>query len=239
AMEKDQNYANALTAKGVALRKHGNFSSSLDNILKSENIDPNNLSTLVSLGTSYQSLGDNEKATEVYWRAFKINPDVSATHKCLLYTALNNPKLTSQELYDHHLEVRGRFNKPELSKKNFPERDRSTTRRLRVGYISSDFRKHVVALNVFPVIKNHNHDAFEIFLYSHVDFPDELTESFKNSADHWRSIFLKSDQEAADMIEEDGIDVLVVLAGRFDENRPTIAANRPAPIQVSFHDCAT
>ena len=239
AMEKDQNYANALTAKGVALRKHGNFSSSLDNILKSENIDPNNLSTLVSLGTSYQSLGDNDKATEVYWRAFKINPDVSATHKCLLYTALNNPKLTSQELYDHHLEVRGRFNKPELSKKNFPERDRTTTRRLRVGYISSDFRKHVVALNVFPVIKNHNHDAFEIFLYSHVDFPDELTESFKNSADHWRSIFLKSDQEAADMIEEDGIDVLVVLAGRFDENRPTIAANRPAPIQVSFHDCAT
>ncbi|MCS5612284.1 MAG: hypothetical protein NZ961_17830, partial [Candidatus Poribacteria bacterium] len=134
---------------------------------------------------------------------------------------------------------RGRFNKPEFSKKNFPERDRTTTRRLRVGYISSDFRKHVVALNVFPVIKNHNHDAFEIFLYSHVEFPDELTEVFRDCADHWRSILNKSDQEAADMIEEDGIDVLVVLAGRFDENRPTIAANRPAPIQVSFHDCAT
>mgnify|MGYP001453573617 CR=1 FL=1 len=239
AMEKDQNYAKALTAKGVALRKGGKFSSSLDNIQKSENIDPNNLSTLISLGAAYQSYGDNEKATEVYWRAFKINHNVSATHKCLLFAALNNPQLTSLENYAHHLEVRGRFNKPELSKKSFPERDKTTSRRLKVGYISSDFRTHVVALNVLPVIANHNHDAFEIFLYSHVKFSDELTEVFRDCADHWRSILNKSDQEAADMIEEDAIDVLVTLAGRFDENRPTIAANRPAPIQVSFHDCAT
>jgi len=239
AMEKDPNYAKALSAKGVALRKGGKFSSSLDNIQKSENIDPNNLSTLISLGTAYKSMGDNEKAAETYWRAFNINPNVSATHSCLLFIALNNPHLTSREIYDHHLQVRGHFNIPELSKKKFPERDRTTSRRLKVGYISSDFRTHVVALNVLPVIANHNHDAFEIFLYSHVEFPDELTEVFKDCADHWRSILNKSDQEAADMIEEDGIDVLVTLAGRFDENRPTIAANRPAPIQVSFHDCAT
>ena len=239
AIDKDQNYTKALTAKGVALRKGGKFSSSLDSLLKSENIDPNNLSTLISLGAAYQSYGDNEKATEVYWRAFKINHNVSATHKCLLFAALNNPQLTSLENYDHHLEVRGRFNIPELSKKSFPERDRTTSRRLKVGYISSDFRTHVVALNVLPVIANHDHDACEIFLYGHVEFPDELTEVFKDCADHWRSIIDKSDQEAADIIEEDAIDVLVTLAGRFDENRPTIAANRPAPIQVSFHDCAT
>jgi predicted O-linked N-acetylglucosamine transferase (SPINDLY family) len=239
AMEKDPNYAKALTAKGVALRKEGKFSSSLDNILKSENIDPHNLSTLISLGTAYKAMGDNEKATEVYWRAFKVNPNLSATNKCLLYIALNNPLLTSREIYNHHLEVRGHFNIPELSKKSFPERDKTTSRRLKVGYISSDFRTHVVALNLLPVIANHDHDEFEIFLYSHVEFPDELTEVFKDCADHWRSIFHKSDQEAAELIEEDGIDVLVTLAGRFDENRPTIAANRPAPIQVSFHDCAT
>ena len=239
AIEQDEKYTRALNAKGMALRRTGNFDASLDTILKAEDINPTNIETLNQLGSAYQSIGDNYRAAEVFRRAVQLDPDSDASRRCLLFIILNDPALTSQERYDIHIDVQGDFNKPEFTKKDFPERDRNTSRRLKVGYISSDFRKHVVAMNVLPVIANHDHEAFEVFLYGEVEFPDEFTEDFKGHADHWRSTMQKPDQEVAAMIEEDEIDVLVFLAGRFDSNRPTVATYRPAPIQVSFHDAAT
>jgi predicted O-linked N-acetylglucosamine transferase (SPINDLY family) len=69
--------------------------------------------------------------------------------------------------------------------------------------------------------------------------PDATTANLKSLADGWRSIVGRSDGEVAELIRSDRIDILVVLAGRFDRNRPLVAAYRPAPVQVSFHDPAT
>jgi predicted O-linked N-acetylglucosamine transferase (SPINDLY family) len=69
--------------------------------------------------------------------------------------------------------------------------------------------------------------------------PDEVMERFKSVADGWRSIVGVTDEAAAEMIRRDEIDILVLLAGRFDDNRPLIAAYQAAPVQVSFHDPAT
>jgi predicted O-linked N-acetylglucosamine transferase (SPINDLY family) len=66
-----------------------------------------------------------------------------------------------------------------------------------------------------------------------------MTEALSDFSDHFKTINTKNDQELALLIEKDEIDILVTLAGRFDENRPLVATYRPAPIQVSFHDCAT
>ena len=238
-IEQDENVTRALNAKGVALRKVGRFDEALDSISKSKDFDPENVETLNVLGASYQTIGDIDKATECYYRAVQLDPNSEPAHKCLLFVALNHPRLTSQEFYDIHLQVRGHFNKPDFTKKTFPDRDRNTSRRLKVGYVSSDFRTHVVSMNVLPVIANHEHEAFEVFLYGQVEFADGVTDSFKEYADHWRSTMHKSNEEVTEMIEADEIDILIFLAGRFDENRPIIATYRPAPIQVSFHDCAT
>lgn len=117
--------------------------------------------------------------------------------------------------------------------------DRVLEKRLRVGYLSSDFRGHPVARNMRPVLEAHDSARVEIFLYADVSQPDEKTEGFKNIADHWRSVCGMSDAQIAATVRADGIDILVILAGRFDENHPLAALYRAAPIQVSMHDPAT
>ena len=149
------------------------------------------------------------------------------------------PGLSAQEYFDIHRQVRGPFDKPEFTRKNFLGHDRDPDRRLRIGYISSDFRTHVVAMNILPALVHHNHEAYEIFLYGQVEYPDQITDEFIKIADQYRSTMQKSNEEVAQMIEDDEIDIAIYLAGRFDENRPIVATYRPAPIQVSYHDCAT
>jgi len=117
--------------------------------------------------------------------------------------------------------------------------DPAPDRRLRIGYLSSDFRNHPVGSNVLPLLSSHDREKFEVFCYADVSRPDAMTERFQSCADHWRPIAGKPDSEVAAMVRADGIDVLVCLAGRFDGNRPLVCVYRPAPVQVSFHDGAT
>ena len=228
-----------LNGLGRLLAKMGKFQLAFQYLYQSLEVNNKNTETLHNLGSAYQAIGDIKKATDYYESVLKIAPHAAFSEKCLLFLALNDPSYSLDQFYDLHLKLRGHNNKPEHSKKKFKTINRNLNKRIKLGYISSDFRKHVVAQNIAPMLTNHNHEKFEIFLYSHSINEDEYTESFKRSADHFKYIDLLTDEEAADLIEKDKIDILITLAGRFDENRPLIATYRPAPIQVSYHDCAT
>ncbi|MBT7943866.1 MAG: hypothetical protein HN719_10965, partial [Alphaproteobacteria bacterium] len=117
--------------------------------------------------------------------------------------------------------------------------DKNAERRLRIGYLTSDFRDHPVGHNVFPLISAHDRADFEVFCYADILNADAVTEQFQSTAEHWRTIAGMADDRVAAMIRSDEIDVLVILAGRFDRNRPLIAAHRAAPVQVSLFDGAT
>jgi len=113
-------------------------------------------------------------------------------------------------------------------------RDRSHGRRLRVGYVSPDFREHVVGRNLLPLFECHDRRNFEILCYAGVVRPDNLTEKFRQSADVWRSTVGVGDDALADRIRQDGVDILVDLAQHMAGNRLPVFARRPAPVQVSF-----
>ena len=112
-------------------------------------------------------------------------------------------------------------------------------RRLRIGYLSSDFRAHSVGLNMLPVFRRLDRESFQIYAYAHVAHPDAATKMFEDACDGWRSIVGLDDAEVAQAVIADGIDILVILAGHLDENRPFVARCRPAPILVSHHDICT
>ncbi|HYH19087.1 MAG TPA: tetratricopeptide repeat protein [Azospirillum sp.] len=119
---------------------------------------------------------------------------------------------------------------------NSPDPDR----RLRVGYLSTDLRAfQPVTRNLLPVFAARDRDRFELFCYADVARPDATTARFRALCDGWRDVAGLDDRTVADMVRADGIDVLVVLAGHFDRNRPMVCAHRPAPVQVSHHDVAT
>jgi protein O-GlcNAc transferase len=106
--------------------------------------------------------------------------------------------------------------------------------RLRVGYVSRDFRDHAVGRFLLPLLENHDHSQFEIFCYSDVPIPDPITARFQSAADQWRDIIKLKHEEAAKLIRGDAIDILVDLAGHTTSNRLLVFARKPAPMQVSY-----
>jgi len=121
------------------------------------------------------------------------------------------------------------------SHRNTPDPDR----RLRIGYISPDFRKHSVAYNFEAFISGRNPESVEVYGYGNVAVPDEITERLKNQFDHYRNIYGVEDEQVANMIEQDAIDVLVAIGGHTGNNRLKVMARKPAPVQVDYGSLST
>jgi protein O-GlcNAc transferase len=114
------------------------------------------------------------------------------------------------------------------------ERTRAPDRRIRVGYVSPNFRRHCQAFFLFPLLTHHDHDRFEIYSYSDVARPDEWTGRLLALADHARGVSGMGHAELAELIAADGIDVLVDLTMHMAGGRLPVFARRPAPVQVCW-----
>lgn len=109
-------------------------------------------------------------------------------------------------------------------------------RKFRIGYLSSDFRDHPVARNLLPLLQQHDRSQFEIFLYASIAQPDAMTAQLQAACDHFHLVAQISDAALAAQMRAQELDLLVVLAWRFDTNRPLVAAHKPAPLCVTYHD---
>ena len=111
---------------------------------------------------------------------------------------------------------------------------REPGRRLRIGYVSPDFRDHVAMTLLSGVLANHDRDRFEITAYDATAFRDQRNRELRAGVDHWREIDALSTDEADRLVRDDGIDILVDLAGHTAGNRLMLFARKPAPVQVTW-----
>ena len=187
-----------------------------------------------NLGNTLQELGKLEEAIASYNKAIEFKADFfNAYHNknmCLNYSSSYSPLY----IYEEHLEFEKQFGglKDELpfsrsEKKKFGER-------LRIGYVSGDFREHSVAYFFEPLLQNHNDKTIETFCYYNNTVVDATTKRLMTTSDHWRSIFGISDLEVSKLIRSDKIDILVDLSGHTGKNRLLVFAQKPAPIQVTW-----
>ncbi len=147
---------------------------------------------------------------------------------CLLYM----DGISNREIYERHLEWSLRYERPVLGAP--PERLPSGPgRRLRVGYLSGDFKRHSVAFFIEPVLACHDKSLVETFCYSDTEGPDSITDRFKELAGNWREISSLSDEGVAEAIRADRIDILFDLAGHTGR-RLRVFAMKPAPVQISW-----
>jgi len=116
---------------------------------------------------------------------------------------------------------------------------RDPDRRLRIGYVSADFRTHSAAFCFKPVLLNHDKTRFEITCYSSSLQDDSYTEAFRSAADRWRNVTQLDDDEFSARIRADEIDILVDLSGHTAGNRLGVFARKLAPIQVTAWGNAT
>jgi len=108
------------------------------------------------------------------------------------------------------------------------------TSKLRIGYLSGDFKQHVINTFIRGLFNFHDRERFEIYCYSNTADEDGTTEQYKQSADAFVDITGMMDVEVAARIHEDGIHLLVNLAGYTLGGRMAIMAYRAAPVQIMY-----
>ena len=121
-----------------------------------------------------------------------------------------------------------------IPQSNIPNQGSAAQHKLKIGYVSPDFKLHPVGKFIAPIIKHHDHQKFEIYCYGEIKKVDEITEEIQSSCDHWRSTLGLTDAEVIEQIKQDQIDILIDLAGHTDDNRLPIFFSKPAPIQASY-----
>jgi predicted O-linked N-acetylglucosamine transferase (SPINDLY family) len=170
-------------------------------------------------------------ALALFMKALEIQPDFRTAADNLLFILNNSDTHTPEQVSKEHFRLSQIY---PVSTENPPKANKCRNGKIRVGYVSPDFKSHSVGFFIEPVLSSHSRDDFEIFCYDQVPVPDETTERIKNLGWTWRPIFGQSDREVADLIRKDVIDILVDLSGHSDGNRLGVFALRPAPIQVTW-----
>lgn len=115
-----------------------------------------------------------------------------------------------------------------------PRRDSSPHSKLRIGYLSPDFRDHSVGLFIRSVIAAHDPAHIEVYCYANSAVHDRITEQIANCASRFLDVTGLSDNELARAIAGDGIDVLVDLAGHTRDSRIAVLKHRLAPVQITY-----
>jgi protein O-GlcNAc transferase len=231
AIEARPDYVTALNNLGCLLRTMGRTAEAESTLRRGLQVSPAHSALHDNLGSVLKDLGRLDEAIDCFRTAVKLDPGNSATHGNLAY-ALCFQSLQADAVREECLRWNDRF------AAKFPARshakDLSPSRRLRIGYVSPDFRDHCQSLFTIPLLSRHDHAAFEIFCYSSVERPDDLTRRIQGLADHWREVRPVHDEALASVIRDDGIDILVDLTMHMAGGRPLLFARRPAPVQIAW-----
>jgi predicted O-linked N-acetylglucosamine transferase (SPINDLY family) len=201
-------------------------------------LDPAHALRLLYLAGGVKDLGQLRYAATLATRAVAIRPNEPSAWSSLLFSLVYDPDIDEAALgraYRRWAEIAGRHVKPRGSH----NRNRDPDRRLRVGYLSADFREHAITYLVESLLEAHDRTAVEIFVYADVERPDDVTRRIMRLADGGRFTFGQQDEAVANAIDDDKIDVLVCLAGHTADNRVSVCTHRPSPIQVNLHDLST
>lgn len=196
---------------------------------KVQELDPSFNEVRINLAGTEASYGNLDLAIS-YLQGLLEQSELARSN--LLFFANYHPDWSIERIFEVYQDIGRRFYP---ARRYFDYANLLTSnRRLRIGYVSPDFRQHVCSLFIEPLMKNHQHDDFEVFAYSAVRREDEVTERYKSYVDHWRHCVGVDDEKVAEMIRADGIDILVDLAGHTANNRLAVFALKPAPVQVTW-----
>ena len=256
ALRLRPDYPEAHNHLGNVLRKLGRIGEGAECHKRAIDLLPTYAEAYNNLAAALGEQGDQKGAVACQRKAVDLQAASAASHSALLYAMHYDPASTPLMLLEEAKEwdrrhgsgagVQGR------SEAEIPARRGSGFRAaspdpigvqvekrgcgtvLRIGYLSPDFRDHTVPRLIAPVLRHHDRSQVEVFCYSAVRNPDRVTERLRGLANHWRDIARLSDHEAAELVRADRIDILVDLAGHWADNRMTLMARKPAPVQVQI-----
>jgi predicted O-linked N-acetylglucosamine transferase (SPINDLY family) len=216
---------------GAALMASGEYPAAATAFRNAIRLDPTHGNAINNLGVVLKSLGELEEAIATLKTAIHLNPENRIAHSNYLFS------ITAHELLsptDTLAEYRAWDLAHGRRESSFAVELWEPKDKLRIGYVSCDLYAHPVSAFITPLLRNHDPSRVEIYCYADVLNPDATTENVKKLVPNWRDIRRLSDQEAAEIVHRDRIDLLVDLGGHTAYNRLGVFAYRPAPVQATY-----
>lgn len=241
AVEIDPTYAEARCALARAQRRLSFYEAAVRTARHAIDTCPDCSEAHALLGTVLTEQGLVDEALDELRLAIAMEPTDDGSHSTLIWALSCHPDYGAAAILQearrwqatHAARLRGQ--PPALANDPSPER------RLKIGYLSPDFKRHPVGYFLSALIRERDRDAFEIMCFSSVPETDDLTEVLMSHADDWREVRGLDHEALAGIIREARVDILVDLAGHTRGNRLLTLARRAAPVQICAggHYCTT
>ena len=243
---------------GSALAEQFRFDEARLSLERALALDPDSFEAGDWLGYCLRNLGRVPEALAVYRRALEaarrrpprgsvqggLEGDSPARavaggalallHSSLVYMSAFDPASRPEQVLAEAKAWSEEHALPLQSRRRPHPHDPTPERKLRVAYVSPDFREHCQSFFLVPVFSHHDRQRFEIHCYSSVLHADERTRWFRTHADVWSDVAGLSDAALARRIRDDQVDILVDLTMHMANGRLLAFAERPAPVQISW-----
>ena len=217
----------------VMLKSQGKLEAAEDLIKKELQLQPGSVEAQIVLAQIRVAQVRVRESIAPLEKLLALKPDDVVVASALLFSMHYLPEYSAEDISAATAKCVACFNR---SEHHFtpPAKSPDPQRRLRVGYVSGDLYNHPVGYFVETVLAHYDESHYEIFCYYNYNKYDELTTRLQKYADHWQRVAGRSDDEVAQQIREDGIDLLIDLSGHTGRNRLGVFSLKPAPVQITW-----
>jgi predicted O-linked N-acetylglucosamine transferase (SPINDLY family) len=233
AIEAGPNFAEGHNGLGVTLFNLGRFQEAESCYRKAVRIQPNYATAHWNLANILLHQARVEEALKSFQEALRLEPENRQASSEYLIASNYLPNADPGFVFAEHCRWGPPLESPAVESPA-PAWSRHSGEPLRVGYMSPDFRHHIVTRFLEPILRHHDSNRVRVFCYAEVKAPDETTSRIQSLSHTWRQSYGLTDDEVAEQVRADGIDILVDLAGHIEGNRLGVFARNPAPVQVSY-----
>ena len=202
------------------------------------------------VGVVYTMTGESQLAASALQRAYELAPHDWQKASSYLFMLLYSGAHSDEEVFRVHLEVGKKMAAAAVEQKakavsantitgtsfGGPSSTRASRdrRKIRLGFVSADFRRHVVAHFIKPIFQHYAKSQFEVFCYHNSATYDTTTQALEGLVDNWACCLALDDVQLFQQIQKDHIDILIDLSGHSAGNRLAMFAMKPAPLQMTW-----
>ena len=233
----DPAFAVAQLNLSVVLDEMGRSDEAEASVRRALQINPAFVEAHNSLGFLLKDQGRIEEAEASTRRALALAPLNAAANSNLLFLLNYHPDKPAEEIFKAYAQYDARLGLPHRAQWQAHANPRDPLRRLRLGYVCPTFSNHSTRHFLEPLLAHHDRLRFERVAYSEmVSAQDAATLRYRSCFDRWVDTADLSDDALAQRIRDDGIDVLIDIAGHTRGNRLGVFARKPAPVSLHWLD---